>query len=186
MEDRGRGAFGRDPDPRRSAGRALDRRQAERWLERCAERPVEFLEQPIGPREKGADDCLLGLAGDFPTPLALDESLVGDGDVSRWLGAGWPGVFVLKTQLLADAPACCEKLANAKASVVFSSALETSVGARAVLATAFAWKGKRLALGMGVWPLFADSRFDGLWAAPFIRLCDLDTLNSDRVWNALS
>lgn len=171
---------------RLDANGALDRRKAERWLERCADRPVEFLEQPVPAREKGSEDCLLGLAGDFPTPLALDEALVSEGDLRRWLDLGWPGVYVLKPQLLPDAAGSCEKLSERKATVVFSSALETAVGARAVLAAAFAWKGKRLALGMGVWPLFADGRFDGPHAAPFIRLCDLDTLNAEALWNALS
>lgn len=132
---------------RLDANGAWDRRKAERWLERCAERPVEFVEQPIaaeaGPFARAGRtkemDLLLGLAGDFPTPLALDESLVGDGDVERWLGAGWPGVFVVKPALFGDLPGALEKLARAQADVVFSSALETAVGARAALRTAFAW-----------------------------------------------
>src|SRR5205823_588309 len=72
---------------RLDANGAWERRQAERWLERCADRPVEFVEQPcFGPRDGKAataltksDDLLLGLAEDFPTPIALDESLVGEG-----------------------------------------------------------------------------------------------------------
>src|SRR5439155_4576617 len=64
---------------RLDANGAWDRRKAERWLERCAERPVEFLEQPVAADAKGATDLLLGLASDFPTPLALDESVASDG-----------------------------------------------------------------------------------------------------------
>ncbi|MBL9199666.1 MAG: o-succinylbenzoate synthase, partial [Opitutaceae bacterium] len=143
---------------RLDANGAWERRSAERWLERCAERPVEFVEQPIARDARGAEDLLLGLAGDYPTPLALDESLVGESDLERWLGAGWPGVLVIKPALLADVRAALAALAKAKASVVFSSALETAVGAREALRVALAWEGEPRALGFGVWPLFADTR----------------------------
>jgi O-succinylbenzoate synthase len=182
---------------RLDANGAWDRRRAERWLDRCADRPVEFVEQPghapAGPsavrsaREVGKEmDLLLGLASDFPTPIALDESLVGMGDVERWLAAGWPGVFVVKPLLLGDANEALARLLKAKAPVVFSSALETAVGARAALQLAFAWQGEARALGFGVWPLFADGRFDGPVAAPFIRAGDLAHLDPEAAWNALS
>ncbi len=131
---------------RLDANGAWDRRKAERWLERCADRPIEFVEQPCfadlaqsATDRRRCDDLLLGLAENFPTPLALDESLVGDADIERWIGAGWPGVFVVKPALVADVPAALTRLRQAKADVVFSSALETAVGARTALQTAFAW-----------------------------------------------
>jgi len=171
---------------RLDANGAWERRQAERWLERCADRPIEFVEQPIARERKGADDLLLGLAEDYPTPLALDESLVGTVDVDKWLGVGWRGVFVVKPSLFGDVGNTLAKLSAVKATVVFSSALETAVGARAALEHAFAWPGERRALGFGVWPLFADSRFDGPSSAPFIRREDLDRMNPETLWNALS
>ena len=66
---------------RLDANGAWDRRKAERWLERCADRPVEFVEQPVATDARGADDLLRGLAEDFPTPIALDESIAGEGDI---------------------------------------------------------------------------------------------------------
>ena len=171
---------------RLDANGAWDRRRAERWLERCAERPVEFVEQPIAPTMRGADDLLLGLASDHPTPLALDESLVRDGDVERWLASGWPGLFVVKPALLADPAAICARLARAQAGVVFSSALETAVGAQSALRLAFAWPGERRALGFGVYPLFTDARFDGPPVAPFVSVEDVAQLNPEDVWNALN
>jgi O-succinylbenzoate synthase len=178
---------------RLDANGAWDRRRAERWLERCAERPVEFVEQPCFARasdgatsRERVNDLLLGLAEDYPTPIALDESIVGDGDLERWLGLGWSGVFVLKTSLLGKPEAAVAKLARAKAAVVFSSALETAVGARAALRLAFQWTGVRRALGFGVWPLFTDARFDGPVAAPFFRIEDVERINPEAVWNALS
>lgn len=178
---------------RLDANGAWDRRQAERWLERCADRPIEFVEQPcFAPRSQGeapwrrAEDLLLGLAHDFPTPIALDESLVGDADIDRWLGAGWPGWFVLKPTLLGDAREVVARLATAAVNVVFSSALETAVGAQHALRLAFAWPGEPKALGFGVWPLFTDSRFDGPPAAPFLYRKDVERLDAQSLWNALS
>ncbi len=197
---------------RLDANGAWDRRTAERWLERSAERPVEFVEQPCfagagetTTRRERSDDLLRGLAESFPTPIALDESIASEGDVERWLALGWRGIFVVKPSLLGDATAALEKLAAAKADVVFSSALETVVGARAALRRAFAWKPvngaagsthsansgqagspQARALGFGVWPLFADARFDGPHTAAFLRLEDVERLNPEVLWNALS
>ncbi len=178
---------------RLDANGAWDRRLAERWLARCAERPVEFVEQPcFAPTAAGAEarrraeDLLLGLAGDFPTPLALDESLVGEADVERWVGAGWPGVYVIKPSLLGDLPEALARLERARAVVVFSSAIETAVGARAALEAAFAWPGEPRALGFGVWPRFATACCDGPGAAPFLRWEDVMALNPEVVWNALN
>ena len=172
---------------RLDANGAWDRRRAERWLERCAERPVEYVEQPsFGGSGSGEEDLLWGLAADYPTPIALDESLVGDADVERWLGDGWPGVYVVKPSLFADAPAVLARLAGAKAAVVFSSAFETAVGARHALELAFSWTGEGRAIGFGVWPLFEDARFDGPAAAPFIRWTDVQSINPEAAWSALS
>ncbi|WP_233256724.1 o-succinylbenzoate synthase [Opitutus sp. ER46] len=177
---------------RLDANGAWERRLAERWLERCAERPIEFVEQPHHvPASAGeaalrrGDDLLLGLAHDFPTPIALDESVVGAGDVERWLALGWPGWFVVKPTLLGEVEPALARLRAAGATVVFSSALETAVGARGALRVAFAWSGERKALGFGVWPLFADARFDGPVAAPFIREQDVARLDPEASWNVL-
>jgi O-succinylbenzoate synthase len=158
-------------------------RTAKKWLDRCAGRPVEFVEQPVAPDSKGVEDQLLGLSGDYPIPIALDESIRGDGDVARWLDAGWKGYFVIKPALLGDVRGVLGRLANAR--VVFSSSLETAVGAQAALRAAFAWPGSMPALGFGVWPLFLDPGFDGPAAAPFIRIEDLDRINPGELWNAL-
>lgn len=171
---------------RLDANGAWDRRKAERWLERCADRPVEFVEQPVAADARGAEDLLRGLAEDFPTAIALDESIAGDGDVERWVGAGWRGVFVVKPSLLGDVDGAVAKLSKAKAAVVFSSALETAVGAKAALRVAFAWRGEPRALGFGVWPLFVDTRCDGPMAVPFLRREDVERLNAEAVWNAVS
>lgn len=171
---------------RLDANGAWDRRRSERWLERCAERPIEFLEQPIASNLRGAEDLLLGLANDYPTPIALDESVALDGEIEHWLHLGWPGVFVVKPLLLGDALTSMERLRKAKARVVFSSALETAVGAQWALRLALNFDGAPRALGFGVTPLFRDPRLDGLALAPFIRREDVERLNPENVWNVLS
>lgn len=170
---------------RLDANGAWDRRQAERWLERCAERPVEFVEQPVAADARGADDLLRGLAEDWPTPIALDESLASGADIERWIGEGWRGVWVVKTSLLSDVAGALAQLQKAQAQVVFSSALETAVGAKAALHWAMAWPGEPRALGFGVWPLFQDARCDGPYVAPFIRPADVARIDSEAVWNAI-
>lgn len=185
---------------RLDANGAWDRRKAERWLERCADRPVEFVEQPaFAPAHEAtqrarADDLLLGLAQSFPTPIALDESIVGAGDLERWLGLGWPGIFVVKPSLLADVATTLAQLQKRRADVVFSSALESAVGAQTALRTAFAWEPTSngptpalpRALGFGVWPLFDDGRLNGPSLAPYLRSDDVEQINPEAAWNALS
>jgi len=169
---------------RLDANGAWDLRTAKRWLSRCAERPVEFVEQPVAPDARGAEDQLRGLAADYPVALALDESIRRDADVERWLDAGWPGYFVVKPALLGDVRGVLGRLAAARARVVFSSSLETGIGARAALRSAFAWPGRLPALGFGVWPLFANPAFDGPPCAPFLRPEDAERIDPEALWSA--
>ena len=178
---------------RLDANGAWDRRTAERWLALAAERPqIEYLEQPIAPETRGAEDLLRGLAEDYPVKIALDESITGARDIERWLAADWRGVWVLKPALLGEPGPVLARLAKAGADVVFGSALETAVGARAGLKLAFAWAetrpaAERRALGYGVWPLFAERRAD--WpteGGSFIRREELARVDAEALWNALN
>jgi O-succinylbenzoate synthase len=178
---------------RLDANGAWDRRIAEGWLARAAERPIEYVEQPIAADGRGADDLLHGLAADYPVKIALDESLSGADDVARWLAAEWRGVWVIKPALLGEPGPVLARLAKARADVVFGSALETAMGARAALRLAFAWAeargeaaAERRALGFGVWPLFADSTADGPQTGAFLRREDVERINVEALWNATS
>ena len=176
---------------RLDANGAWDRRTAERWLERAAERPIEYVEQPISPDARGAEDLLRGLAEDFPVKIALDESIGVACDVDKWLAADWRGVWVIKPALLGEAGPLLVKLAHAGADVVFGSALETCVGTRAGLELAFAWAdarpaAERRALGYGVWPLFADGRADAPMSGAFVRREELTRINPEALWDALN
>jgi O-succinylbenzoate synthase len=170
---------------RLDANGAWDVRTAGRWLDHVSDRPVEFVEQPIAADSRGIVDTLLGLASDTPVPIALDESVTRDQDVGRWLDAGWRGAFILKTSLLADPKSVIRRLAAAGSRVVFSSALETALGAEHALRYAFAWPGSVTALGFGVWPLFENAAFDGPAAAPFLRSEDAERIDPEALWNAL-
>jgi o-succinylbenzoate synthase len=164
---------------RLDANGAWDRRIAERWLSVCADRSmIEYVEQPVSAED---DDLLLGLAEDFPVPLALDESVCGRRDFERWRDRGWPGIYVIKPILWGDPADLVETLRDSGADVVISSGLETVVGARAVLAVAFALGKATRALGTGVWPLFRPDGFDGPFVAPFVHKSDLLNLSFERV-----
>ena len=179
---------------RLDANGAWTTRQAAQWLNRCAERPIEFVEQPcLADAAQGAagrrrtDDILLGLARDYPTRLALDESVAGLASLRRWLGCGWPGVVVVKPALMGMPANVLALLGQHKADVVFSSALETAVGQRAALRMAFQFKGPQpRALGFGVTPLFRDGRFDGPPRAPFLSIDAVERMDLEAVWNALN
>lgn len=168
------------------ANGAWDRRQAEAWLVRCAERPVEFIEQPIAPECRHSTDLLLGLASDYPTPIALDESVCSDADVDRWLDHGWSGFWVLKTALLENPDEVLVRLAARNCRVVFSSSLQTAIGTWSEMHRMFGWKGERFAAGFGVWPLFEDNRFDGGTESPWLHLAHARSSDPETLWNALS
>jgi O-succinylbenzoate synthase len=114
--------------------------------------------------------------------------------VERWLAAEWRGVWVLKPALLGEPEPVLARLAKARADVVFGSALETAVGARAALRLAFAWAestggdpATRRALGFGVWPLFQEaSPANAPLEGAFVRREDVERINAEALWNALS
>ncbi len=164
---------------RLDANGGWDRRTAERWLDASAERPqIEYIEQPTPSTNR---DLLLGLAGDYPVTLALDESVVDRTDFEWWRDQGWPGVFVIKPVLWGDPADMVDSLTGSKADVVISSGLETVVGARLVLALAFTLGATGRALGVGVWPLFQEGKFDGPPAMPFVRRSEVESLGGKAV-----
>ena len=179
---------------RLDANGAWTTRQAVTVLERCAARPIEFIEQPCfaeasqgAAEQRRVADALLGLANDYPTPIALDESVAGLASLRAWLDRDWPGVLVVKPAL-AGAPAdVLALLASHRADVVFSSAFETAVGRQAALRLAFQFTGRQpRALGFGVVPLFKDGRIDALPAVPFLTPEAVNAINPGTIWNALN
>ena len=168
---------------RLDANGAWDRRTAEKWLARCAERPIEFIEQPSAPDDI---DILVGLAADYPVKLALDESVTGLEAAREWQGRGWPGVFVIKPALAGPLDELAAWAQESKADLVLSSAIETALGRAAILRFAFAHDLTKRALGFGVGEVFGDRLWDGPIIGPLIDAGWCDGLDSEDLWNALN
>lgn len=168
---------------RLDANGGWDRRQAQIWLGRCADRPVEFVEQPLVPADR---DGLLGLSRDFPVTLALDESVVSLPEARRWQADGWPGVFVIKPALCGPLAEMAAWIVATKADVVLSSAIETALGRRQIVARALAGDLTKRALGFGVGGVFGDRRWDGPVAGPWLDAGWCEGVNPEDLWNALN
>jgi O-succinylbenzoate synthase len=168
---------------RLDANGAWNRRQAARWLERCAERPIEFIEQPVAPTE---EDTLLGLAGDYPVKLALDESVVRLAEARRWQGLGWPGVFVIKPALAGPLSDVAEWIGATRADVVVSSAIETVLGRSSILSAVLENALTKRALGFGTGKMFGDRRWDGPIIGPLADASCIALNPGEDLWNALA
>ncbi|AOS45808.1 L-Ala-D/L-Glu epimerase [Lacunisphaera limnophila] len=169
---------------RLDANGAWTRRQAARWLERCAERPVEFVEQPVAPAD---EDSLMGLAQDFPVTLALDESVVRLAQARVWQARGWPGVFVIKPALAGPLDDTISWAIETKADVVWSSAIETALGRAAILRGIFGADPAVLqrSPGFGVGELFGDRRWDGPFTGPLLDGEWMTGVNPAEMWGNL-
>ncbi len=168
---------------RLDANGAWNRRNAARWLARCADRPVEFIEQPVAPAE---EDTLLGLANDYPVKLALDESVVHLSDARRWRDLGWPGVFVIKPALAGPLREVTEWILQTGADVVFSSAIESVLARSAILSAVLDQSLTRRALGFGVGEVFGDRRWDGPLIGPLVDASCVAVNPGEELWNALN
>ncbi len=168
---------------RLDANGAWDRRAAARWLERCAERPVEFVEQPVAPAD---EDALLGLAQDYPVTLALDESVVRLAEARRWQSQGWPGVFVIKPVLCGPLPEIEAWVRESKADIVLSSAIETAAGRAAILPWAVGSGVTKRALGFGVGEVFAEDKWNGPVLGARADAGWAHGVNLEELWTALS
>lgn len=165
------------------ANGAWERRPAQRWLARCADRPIEFVEQPVAAADV---DTLLGLAREFPVTLALDESVVRLDEAKHWQARGWPGVFVIKPALCGPLTETGEWITATKADVVFSSAIETTLGRSAVLRFVLRGGFTTRALGFGIGELFGDRLWDGPQLGPLADVSCLADQNPEALWNALN
>ncbi len=166
---------------RLDANGAWTSREAARWLGACADRPVEFVEQPVMEA-----DALLGLAQDYPVTLALDESVTGLAAAREWQARGWRGVFVIKPALAGPLPELVGWAKETKPDLVLSSAIESALGRAQILRAAFAEKLTTRALGFGVGGIFGDSVWDGPATGPLLDAGWCDRVNPEALWNAAS
>lgn len=166
---------------RLDANGAWDRRVAGKWLARCAERPVEFVEQPVKPED---ESTLRGLAEDYPVTLALDESVTQLAAAQRWQSMGWRGIFVIKPSLAGPLSELAAWIAKTKPDVVLSSAIETTVGREAILRAALTQPLTKRALGFGIGAVFGDRRWDGPVLGPVLDAGWLAATNAAAAWDA--
>jgi O-succinylbenzoate synthase len=170
---------------RLDANGSWSRRQAVSWLERCAERPVEFIEQPVAPADV---DSLMGLARDYPVKLALDESVVRLDEARQWQARGWPGVFVIKPALAGPLEETADWFAQTRPDVVLSSSIETAVGRAAIWEFVLRNHPDLLkrSPGFGVGEIFGDRRWDGPFVGPILDGGWSRGVNPEELWNALA
>jgi O-succinylbenzoate synthase len=148
---------------RLDANGGLTLAEARQWLALCdrinREWPgkIEFFEQPLPP-EQYAD--LIQLSREFQTPIALDESVVGLEQLQAVHRSGWQGILVVKPSLMGSGLALRDYLSQHPGlDLVFSSALETPIGAWHGLAWAGSLQAKTAcprAVGWGVGELFQE------------------------------
>ena len=168
---------------RLDANGSLDRAKTIQWLELASELPVEYLEQPMA---KGLEGEMRTIARDFPVRMALDESVCFVDDLKRWSDSHWEGVYVVKPSIAGSRRALLEELEKLPDdSVVFSSSLESLIGASMALSLAID-SGKRFrALGFGVEELFQN---DGasLRLGPFMQRDGLGSMEDfQALWNSV-
>jgi O-succinylbenzoate synthase len=169
---------------RLDANGSWTRRLAAKWLARCAERPVEFVEQPVAAAD---EDSLVGLSRDFPVKLALDESIVRLAEARAWQARGWTGVFVIKPALAGPLEEIAAWATQTKADVVLSSAIETALGRAAIFHFALAHPSLvQRSPGFGVGEVFGDRRWDGPMLGPVLDEGWCAAINPEELWNALS
>ncbi len=167
---------------RLDANGALDWRTAQEWGGELAGASVEFLEQPFPPSKI---DDILRLAGDFPVPLALDESVGTLSSLRQWRDRGWPGLFVVKPALAGSPERLAAFLRERGVKVVFSSALESAIGMKAALGVAFAGGHERRALGWGTGDLFGDDGLSPRWGSRVSR-AEVETIKAGETWKRLA
>ncbi len=121
------------------------------WLKACEGKPVEFLEQPLKP---GREAEMASLGGAFSTPVALDESVAGLGELQRAAASGWAGPLVVKPGLLGDLFGFLRWRGSCPCPLVYSSALETALGIELALCLASTDVEAAWAAGLGTAALF--------------------------------
>ncbi|GAB4214312.1 MAG: o-succinylbenzoate synthase [Synechococcales cyanobacterium] len=155
---------------RLDANGGLSDAEAHNWLEWAALRPqIEFLEQPLPPVQINR---MRQLAAHYPTPIALDESLITLEDLAQL--DDWPDIVVLKPSLLGSPIALKQYCQGQPVDGVISSALETAIGLAAVQRVGqhlAPWLKHQRAWGLGSPTLFNDN-----W----------HQITPDQLWGSLS
>ncbi|NJK36984.1 MAG: o-succinylbenzoate synthase [Oscillatoriales cyanobacterium RM2_1_1] len=144
---------GLDLKLRLDANGGLTFSQAQEWLRvgdgcnRGASVQLEFLEQPLPPREF---EELLALGSSYRTPIALDESVATLSQLQACYARGWRGIFVIKPAIAGSPSQLRQFCKTHRIDGVFSSVFETSIGRNAILKLAQELSNPQRAIGFGV------------------------------------
>ncbi len=144
---------------RLDANAGLSFAEAERWLQTCESFPVEYLEQPLPPDRF---DDLLKLSTQYPTPLALDESVATLEQLKTCYERGWKGIYVIKPAIAGFPSRLRQFCQTHPIDAVFSSVFETAIGRQAGLKLAAELGNCDRAMGYGVAHWFNESEEHGL------------------------
>jgi len=167
---------------RLDANGGLNLEQANIWLKACESTQVEFIEQPLLP-EKIKET--ISLQEKTTTPISLDESMASTEEMINCYNLGWRGVYVVKVSRLRELRRFIEWREANNIDVIYSSALETSIGTELSIQVAANDSKNKRALGYGVSHWFHD---DGLYLHEnSARLCALDENENKfaQVWRAI-
>jgi o-succinylbenzoate synthase len=146
---------------RLDANGGLTIKQAKQWLNFTDNLDIiEFIEQPLKPKYF---EEMLQLSNQYKTSLALDESVSNLAQLKYCYEKGWREIFVIKMGIMGNVFQLREFLLQNKLDVVFSSVLETKIGAE--IALNFAEEFSQRAAGFGVDHWFKDEVdwLDNLW-----------------------
>lgn len=155
---------------------------AEIFLTETASLPIEFLEQPL-PAEEIAG--LVTLARQFPARVAVEESVRRARDLAVLAQAGWDGPVVVKPSLLGTLALWADAWTRYSWPWVFSSALETRVGASHALAIAFALSREPRALGFGTGAWLPDDGLGGSFEGGSISWNQVANSGGRELWESL-
>ncbi|WP_373541986.1 o-succinylbenzoate synthase [Chamaesiphon sp.] len=138
---------------RLDANGGLTEPAAEQWLELCSgEIRIEFIEQPLAP---DAIDRTIELAQKYHTPIALDESVATFDRLQLVYDRGWRGIYIIKPGIAGFPWRLVAFITRHQLDVVFSSVMETNIGATAALRLASSLQLSR-SMGFGVGDWFGD------------------------------
>jgi o-succinylbenzoate synthase len=160
-----------DAHLRLDANGSLTWAEAQQWLTVCRDCPqVEFLEQPLAPNQF---DALLQLASQYPTPIALDESVATVTQLEAAYQRGWRGIVVVKAAIAGSPTRLRQFCRQPGVDVVWSSVFETAIAQTFVkrrLLPAVPQPQCTRAIGFGINHWFTDS---------------LHQLDDERLWQQL-
>ncbi|TVQ45415.1 MAG: o-succinylbenzoate synthase [Gloeocapsa sp. DLM2.Bin57] len=116
---------------RLDANGGLNYQEAIAWL-KIADKTgvVEFLEQPLPPREFST---MLDLSQKSNTAIALDESVATLTELETCYQQGWRGVYVVKPAIAGSPQKLKQLCQKYQLDIVFSSVFETEIGRQGIL-----------------------------------------------------